>query len=36
MNNVWFIPTAFCVSYFSSIIIVHLLQNNYITKHIVP
>ncbi len=36
MNNIWFIPTAFCVSYFSSIIIVYLLQKNIITKQIVP
>lgn len=36
MNNIWFIPVAFFVSYSSSVIIVHLLQKNNITKHIVP
>ena len=36
MSYVWFIPVAFFVSYSSSVIIVHLLQKNNITKHIVP
>lgn len=36
MNNPWFIPLAFSISYFTSIIIVYFLQKNSLTKCLVP
>ena len=36
MSNPWFIPLAFFISYLTSIIIVHFLQKNSLTKYLVP
>ena len=36
MSDVLFIPTAFCFSYISSIIIVYMFQKFKITSYLVP
>ena len=36
MDNIWFIPIAFLISYFMSVSFVHFLQKNKLTKYLVP